>query len=143
MRREDLEAGKTYATDQGYKIKVVDSEPGYIVTEGEYVKDLVLKTRFVKGKGKIEHATNNQVRAVTADGQPIVIEPRSISMLWVDFEAQRKVAVAARKDSASNAKALTIRAKSAGLGPIATDPERERVTLSFGDFDNLLRAVKA
>lgn len=142
MRREDVQAGKAYATVQGHKVKVIDNDPGWTIVDGAYVKDDTKATRFVQGT-TISYASNNHIRITAQDGTPTVIEPRHLSMLWSEYEAQRKSAVAARKDATSNAKALTVRAKTAGLGAIATDPDRQRVTLSFDDFDTLLRAVKA
>lgn len=143
MRRDDVQVGQSYATDRGQKVKVLDTKPGWVVRDGEHVLDPQMSTRFVKDRGLVPYQTNNHVKAQDAKGNPVVVEPRRLTEPWEDFAARQKENKARHGDAVGNAKALTMRAKKVGLTAIATDPERERVTLSFSDFDTLLRGLKA
>lgn len=142
MRREDVKVGRCYATDRGQKIKVLDTQPGWVIRDGDHVLDPQMATRFVKDKGNVPYQTNIAVKAQDAKGNPVVVEPRRLTEPWEDFASRQKENKARRGDAVDNAQALTKRAKKVGLDAIATDPERERVTVSFEDFDRLLRGLK-
>lgn len=143
MRREDVKVGRCYATDRGQKVKVLDTKPGWVVRDGEHLLDPQMSTRFIKDKGVMPYQTNNHVKCQDAKGNPVVVEPRRLVEPWDDFAARQRENKAHRADAVGNAQALTLRAKKVGLDAIATDPERERVSVSFEDFDRLLRKAKA
>lgn len=154
MKREDVVAGGEYATDLGEHVRVEPEEPGedgapplpssgWSVVDGEWVQVEAYGQRKTKEGGYKAYLTNVAVRAINVDtGERVAIEPRRLTLPWPQHVEALTKTNAEREQAEANAVALRTRAQKAGATKVLTDLRKQQVSLSFADFDTVLRKAK-
>jgi hypothetical protein len=154
MKREDVVAGGEYATDLGEHVRIADEEPGedgaiplpsagWSVRDGEWVQEEHFGQRKTKEGGYKAYQTNVALRAVNVDtGERMAVEPRRLTLPWPEHVEALRKANEEREQAESNAAALRVRAQKAGATKVLTDLRKHQVSLSFADFDKVLRKAK-
>lgn len=91
MKRSELAVGVEYVTDSGLQVAVRDTDPGWIVVDGQAKRDLAQGVRYMSAKEEqstYQMNVNVLVDWTRSDGSvvPLAMAPRALRATWEQYE---------------------------------------------------------
>lgn len=130
MKRQDVKSGVCYRDTHDRQVRVLDTEPGWRLKDGQWLRDETQRQRRMVRRGVSQWETyrhNHQLKAelVGVDGEvcPHVTSPRQLVEPWADYAARMATENARTAEAQAQALKLADLVQAHGLIVQAVDME--------------------